>query len=135
MLDDLRAALERRRITGIELAEADVLELDSLPESWRDHDLVVTASMLEYVPRDRFAAALAGLRARLRADGQLVLFVTRRNALTRWLIGRWWASNLYTRSELSDAMARAGFSAFRFGRFPASAWHLAPWGHIIEARA
>jgi len=133
MLDHLRRALESRHIAGITLAEANVLQLGALPEGWADYDVVVTASMLEYVPRDRLAEALAGLRARLRPGGRLVAFVTRRNALTRWLVGRWWASNLYRRAELSAALERAGFSDFRFGRFPARAWHLVLWGHIVEA--
>jgi hypothetical protein len=90
--------------------------------------------MLEYVPRERFVDALAGLRARLRAGGALVLFITRRNPLMRLLIGRWWASHLYTRRELADAFGRAGFTQVAFRRFPPSAWHLAAWGHIVEAR-
>jgi cyclopropane fatty-acyl-phospholipid synthase-like methyltransferase len=133
MLDHLRATLQRRALDGITLAEANVLHLESLPASWRDYDLVVSASMLEYVPRDRFADALAGLRARLRPGGRFTLFITRRNPLTRLLIGRWWASNLYTRAELAAAFATAGFSDVAFRRFPIAAWHLAPWGHVVEA--
>ncbi len=133
MLDRLRSARDRRRLANVALVEADVLALDALPPSWRDYDLVVTASMLEYVPRDRFAEALTGLRARLRPGGTLVLFVTRRNPLTRVLIGRWWESNLYTRAELADAFAHAGFIQIRFGRFPLVARYLATWGHVVEA--
>jgi len=66
MLDRLRETLRRRGINSVELAEANVLHLDGLPPSWRDYDLVVSASMLEYVPRDRFVDALAGLRARVK---------------------------------------------------------------------
>src|SRR5262249_27404939 len=51
MLDRLRASLRRRSVGGIRLAEANVLRLDALPADWRDYDLVVSASMLEYVPR------------------------------------------------------------------------------------
>lgn len=133
MLDRLRASLRRRGISAIRLAEADVLELDALPADWRGYDLVVTASMLEYVPRARFAEALRGLRARLRDGGRLVLFVTRRNPLTRLLIGRWWKSNLYTAAELRAAFGAAGFARVRFPGFPRAAWHLAPWGHVVEA--
>jgi hypothetical protein len=64
---------------------------------------------------------------------RFVLFMTRRNPLTRVLIGRWWAANLYTRAELADAFRRAGFTRFRFRSFPPSAWYLSPWGHIVEA--
>jgi SAM-dependent methyltransferase len=134
MLDHLRRTLRRRGIDGVRLAEADVLDPHALPAGWRDYDLVVTASMLEYVPRERFAEALRNLRLRLREGGHLVLFVTRRNPLTRLLIGRWWASNLYTRAELADALERAGFSAITFRRFPAAASYLRPWGHVVEAR-
>ena len=133
MLDRLRASLARRAIDRIRLAEADVFELDALPDTWRGYDLVVSASMLEYVPRDRFAEALRGLRSRLRDGGRFVLFVTRRNPLTRVLIGRWWQSNLYSARELRQAFAIAGFSQVRFPGFPLAARYLAPWGHVVEA--
>ena len=133
MLDRLRAALARRTVHAIRLAEADVLRLDVLPPSWRDYDLVVSASMLEYVPRPRFVEALRGLRERLGPEGRFVLFVTRRNPFTRLLIGRWWQSNLYTAAELAEAFAAAGFSTVRFPGFPLAARHLAAWGHVVEA--
>ena len=134
MLAVLRERLRRHDVHGIELAEGDVLRPESLPPAWRDYDLVVSASMLEYVPRPRFVNALEALRSRLAPDGSFLLFITRRNPLTRVLVGRWWASNLYTRTELADAFARARFSHVAFRRFPATAFHLAPWGHVVEAR-
>lgn len=133
MLDRLHDRLERRAITNVRLAEADVLELGALPDDWRGYDLVVSASMLEYVSRDRFAEALAGLRVRLRDGGAFVLFVTRRNPLTRLMIGRWWQSNLYSRPELTAAFRTAGFAEVRFPRFPLAARHLSVWGHVVEA--
>jgi SAM-dependent methyltransferase len=133
MLDHLRGQMRRRDVNGIELARADVLALDALPAGWTGYDLVVSASMLEYVPRERFVEALRALRARLREGGHFLLFMTRRNPLTRVLIGRWWASNLYTAPELRAALAAAGFSAIAFRRFPFAAAHLAPWGHVVEA--
>lgn len=133
MLDRLRATLERRHIDRIRLAQANVLQLDALPASWREYDLVVSASMLEYVPRERFPDALRGLRARLQEGGRLVLFITRRNPLTRVLIGRWWESNLYTAPELTQAFAAAGFSRTAFRSFPLAASYLSVWGHIVEA--
>lgn len=133
MLDHFRQTLQRRAIEGIELAQANVLQLDALPDSWTDYDLVVSASMLEYVPRDRFVDALSSLRARLRERGSFVLFMTRRNPFTRLLIGRWWQSNVYSATELTDAFRRAGYSSFAFRSFPPSACYLTPWGHIVEA--
>lgn len=133
MLGQLRTKLERRSIEGVELAEADVLRLDTLPASWVGYDLVVSASMLEYVPRERFVDALRGLRDRLKDGGRFVLFMTRRNPLTRIMIGRWWQSNTYTARELADAFQQAGFARFAFPGFPLSARHLSVWGHVVEA--
>jgi SAM-dependent methyltransferase len=134
MLDHFRATMQRCGIDDIELARADVLELEGLPEGWVDYDLIVSASMLEYVPRDRLTDALRGLRGRLREDGHFILFMTKRNPVTRLLIGRWWASNLYTKRELRSALRAAGFSAIAFRRFPFTARYLAVWGYVAEAR-
>jgi ubiquinone/menaquinone biosynthesis C-methylase UbiE len=134
MLQHLRATLEQRGIGGVELVEADVLELDALPAAWRDYDLVVSAAMLEYVPRERLLDALRGLRARLREGGRFVLFVTKRNLLTRLLVGYWWRSNLYSAAELADAFQQAGFSEITFPGFPLSARYLSIWGHVVEAK-
>jgi SAM-dependent methyltransferase len=134
MLGHFRRELARRAITDIELAEADVLALDRLPASWRDYDLVVSASMLEYLPPARLGAALRGLRSLLREDGVLVLFITRRNWLTRPLIGRWWRSSLYGDADLDRAFRQAGFASIAFRSFPPRYRHLGLWGRIVEAR-
>ena len=134
MLDDFRRALAAAGVVGVETRQADVLQLTALPDSWRNYDLIVSASMLEYVPRRRFAQALEGLRERLRINGQLVLFITRRNWLTRPLIGRWWRSGLYTRNELQDAFDESGFEELTFAGFPLSVFHLGLWGHAVIAR-
>jgi ubiquinone/menaquinone biosynthesis C-methylase UbiE len=133
MLDRFRKTLRERGIEDVALARADVLALDGLPDGWRDYDLVVSASMLEYLPKQSLSTALRGLRALLREDGRFVLFVTRRNWLTRPLIGRWWRSNLYTKAELDRAFREAGFGSVAFGRFPLSARHLALWGLVVVA--
>lgn len=134
MLERFRRTLRERALEGIDLAQADVLELHTLPASWNDYDLIVSASMLEYLPRARLAAGLRGLRLLLKPGGSFVLFITRRNWLTRPLIGRWWRSNLYKAAELRGAFEEAGFASIAFGRFPAPFRHFAVWGHIIEAR-
>jgi cyclopropane fatty-acyl-phospholipid synthase-like methyltransferase len=135
MLDRLRARLAAAGVTGVELTQADVLRLDGLPAGWSDYDLVVTASMLEYVPRERFADALAGLRGLVRPGGRFVLFITKQNWLMRPLIGKWWDSNLYTAPELTEALDRAGFRDVTFGAFPRWYKYLATWGHVVEAAA
>jgi SAM-dependent methyltransferase len=83
---------------------------------WKDYDLIVSASMLEYLPRTRLVEALRGLRLLLGQGGSFLLFITRRNWLTRPLIGRWWHSNLYEADELRRAFREAGFASIAFGR-------------------
>jgi ubiquinone/menaquinone biosynthesis C-methylase UbiE len=133
MLERFRDVLRRHAIDGVETVQANVLELAALPEGWTGYDVVLSASMLEYVPRDRLVDALRGLRGRLARDGRFVLFITKRNWLTRPMIGRWWRSNLYTADEVRDAIGRAGFAHCSFLSFPPAARHLALWGHVIEA--
>jgi ubiquinone/menaquinone biosynthesis C-methylase UbiE len=134
MLDQLRASLRVCGIEGVELVQADVLALEALPALWRNFDLIESASMLEYVPRDQFVTALIGLRALLDDGGSLVLFITRDNWLMRPLIGRWWRSNLYTAQQLREAFTLAGFSAVAFRNFPPLYRYLGSWGHIIEGQ-
>jgi ubiquinone/menaquinone biosynthesis C-methylase UbiE len=134
MLERFRAVLARREIQDVEVARADVLELHRLPASWSNYDLVVSASMLEYLPRARLSSALRALGSLLKEGGTLVLFITRRNWLTRPLIGRWWQSNLYKKAELEHAFREAGFTSIAFCSFPPSFRYLGLWGHIIEAR-
>ena len=133
MLERFRRTLRERALQGIDLAQADVLQLHALPPSWKDYDLIVSASMLEYLPRTQLPAALRGLRQLLGQGGRFVLFITRRNWLTRPLIGRWWHSNLYEADELRHAFQEAGFASVVFRRFPTSFRYLALWGHVIEA--
>jgi cyclopropane fatty-acyl-phospholipid synthase-like methyltransferase len=133
MLDRFRQTLERRGIADVRLAEANVLELDRLPTTWNRYDLVVSASMLEYIPRERLPAALSGLRARLNRTGAMVLFITKRNWLMKPLIGRWWRAKLYTQPELHAAFRQAGFSYISFRHFPLLYRIFDVWGHIVEA--
>jgi cyclopropane fatty-acyl-phospholipid synthase-like methyltransferase len=133
MLDRFQQQLDSRFIEGVELTQCDVLQLDALPAGWKDYDMVVSASMLEYVPRDRLVTAMRGLRGLLRADGRFVLFITKRNWLMRPLIGRWWDCHLYSAAELTQALGQAGFREVTFRAFPHLFKYLAHWGHIVEA--
>ena len=133
MLELFRRTLRTRGIEGIDVAQADVLALNALPASWNDYDLIVSASMLEYLPRERLSAGLSGLRSRLKKTGSLLLFITRRNWLTVPLIGRWWQSNLYDAGDLEQSFREAGFARITFHRFPPSFRYLGLWGHIVEA--
>ena len=59
MLKRFHDALKEREIVMVETRQADVLDKESLPSTWTQYDLVVSASMLEYVPRTRLPEALA----------------------------------------------------------------------------
>jgi len=135
MLDRFRATLAAARVEDVRLAQADVLKLETLPNGWSEYDVVVTASMLEYVPRSALTAAFRALRERLRARGTLLLFITRNNALMRPMIERWWSAHLYTRAEVRAALQAAGFGEPSFGRFPLRYRYLDVWGHVVSARA
>lgn len=87
MLQRFRHSLRAQAIEDIEIVQANVLELERLPTSWSNYDLIVSASMLEYVTRDRFVATLSGLHALLNDKGRFVLFSTRENSIMRQLIG------------------------------------------------
>lgn len=134
MLERFRRTLRERAVGGVDLAQANVLELNALPVSWSNYDLIVSASMLEYLPRARLAAGLRSLRVLLRPGGSFLLFITRRNWLTRLLIGVWWQSNLYEAEELRRALLEAGFTSIAFREFPPMSRHLSLWGHVVEAR-
>jgi len=134
MLDRFRQWLRREGVEDIDLREANVLEPDHLPESWIGYDRILSSAMLEYLPKDRLAEALAGLRRRLAHDGTLTIFITRRNALMKGLIECWWKANIYTQDELRQTYREAGFDEITFHRFPWPFFHLNLWGLIVEAR-
>jgi cyclopropane fatty-acyl-phospholipid synthase-like methyltransferase len=134
MLERFRQHANERRIARVEIREANVVELDTLPCSWTDYDLIVSSAMLEYVPREKFAEALAALRARLAEHGRLFLIITRKNWITKLLIERWWRANRYTRAELEAAFAAAGFRNITFRRFPLSYFWHNQWAYVVEGR-
>lgn len=133
MLSRFGDNLRKAKIDDIELCRANVLELGTLPADWIKFDVIVSASMMEYVPRDQFAQALAGLRGRLEEGGKLLLFITRRNLLMRPLIGQWWKANLYTKEELREQFNQAGFTKIQFRHFGGWYSYFNIWGHIVEA--
>lgn len=133
MLDRFRAWIIEKGVTGIELTEADALQPEQLPSGWTDHDLVVTASMLEYLPSDRITEALGNLRARLKPGGRLLIFISRRNPLTKLLISRWWNASVLDRAELTGMLESSGFTRIHFSSFPGRHFHLNLWGLVVHA--
>ena len=132
MLDRFRQRLARGDLPRVELREADVLELERLPPDWSSYDLVVSVAMLEYVPREKLVPALAGLRARLAPGGRLLVFITRRNPITRPLIEAWWKAHRYTRQEMVHAFLAAGLSRPAIHRYPMPFFWQNHWAHVLE---
>ncbi|HXE91726.1 MAG TPA: class I SAM-dependent methyltransferase [Terriglobales bacterium] len=134
MLLRFRRELEARDIAGVQLRQADVLALDTLPATWTDYDLILSASMLEYLPRLELPRALEALRARLAPDGHLLVVITCKTPETKVFIEWLWGAERYGKQELHHAFEQAGFQNLTFRRFP---WRFA-WlnraNYVIEAR-
>jgi hypothetical protein len=73
MLARFRTCLAKQNIANVQLQEANVLNLESLPAGWNNYDLIVSASMLEYVPREELVKALSQLRFYTREELQKAL--------------------------------------------------------------
>jgi len=86
----------------------DVLHLETLPQAWNDYDLIVTSTMLEYVPTASLHAAVAGLLGLLKPGGKMIWFLSGRTLPMRFFVGWLWRSNLYSKSELDAVLAKAG---------------------------
>ncbi len=117
MLEIFQQWISARGASNIQLAKADVLKTDALQPNWQEYDLIVTSTMLEYLPRPKVKNALLNLKALLKSDGMLLVFVTKRNLITRWLAGRWWKANLYTKSEIQKSLEGADFGQMTFRKF------------------
>ena len=134
MLGRFAQHLDQHPVAGIELKVADALNLGTLPENWRDYDLIISSAVLEYLPKADLAAALEGLRLRLKTGGSLMVFITRQSPCMVPFIGRWWHANLYGKTELRRAFRQAGFGQLDFQAFPSPYNYLNWWGHVVVAR-
>jgi cyclopropane fatty-acyl-phospholipid synthase-like methyltransferase len=135
MLAQFQAELDSRGVSKVHLLQANVLELDQqLPPSWCNYDLIVSASMLEYVARSQLVQALSALGDRLARDGTLFVIITRKNWITRVLIELWWQAARYSHEELREAFSTAGFNALVFCRFPFRYCWQGLSNHVVMAR-
>lgn len=133
MLAHLRAWLAGNGVRNVDLHQANVRDLGALPTHWRGYDLIVSSAMLEYLSPTELVIALRALAGLLAPGATLLICITRRNALMRWLVGAWWRSRLYEREELEAIFREAGL-AMRFRRFPFPVSHMNLWGHVAEVR-
>src|SRR5215470_5865830 len=134
MLAQFRCALDSQNITQVRLKQANVLELDQqLPSSWSNYDLIISASMLEYVARPDLSNALSVLRALIAPQGTLLVVITRKNWITKILIELWWQAGRYSQQELREILTTAGFRDPIFSRFPFRYFWQNLSNHVIVA--
>ena len=131
MLDIFQQWIAEVGAANLEIKQADVLEIATLPAHWKDFDLIVSSTMLEYIPKDKVHIALGNLKQLLKDDGKLLVFLTKRNLITRLLAGVWWKTNTFEEAEIQVFFHNAGFNQIAFKSF--SQW----WSSsimVIEAR-
>lgn len=117
MLDIFQQWITAQEANHIELAQADVLEAESLPAHWKEFDLIVSSTMLEYLPSQHVTEVLTNLKQLLNHDGLLLIFMTKSNRLTRWLAGKWWKTKTYTEHNIQTFLHNAGFDEIEFVDF------------------
>lgn len=109
MLDVFQGWITAHEAANIQLYQADVFELEVLPSNWNEYDMIVSSTMLEYLPANKVQQALRNLKQLLKPGGRLLLFVTRRNLVTRLLAEKWWRTNVYQESEILSILRDLGF--------------------------
>ncbi len=134
MLDRFTNWIEDEKIATIRTWRADILDFNNITKDWPDFDLIVSSAMLEYLPKEQLPIALQNLSKLLSKNGKLVIFITKKGILNRWLIKKWWKANTYTRNELKSVLGESGFARIKFRKFPEAYSYLNRWGFIIEAK-
>src|SRR5262249_15961894 len=102
---------------------------------WTNYDLILSASMLEYLPKQSLARVLAGLHARMAPGGRILVMVTRKAPETKVLIEWWGHAERYTKSELIQAFMEAGLPDPDFLRFPLRYTWLNRADYVVQARS
>ncbi len=96
----------------------NVLELETLPETWGDYDLIVSSGMLEYIPPESLPKVIAGLVDRLKPGGKLICVFSGSTILMKILVGRLQRCNLYCKSDLDVIFEKAGATDVKYLPFP-----------------
>jgi ubiquinone/menaquinone biosynthesis C-methylase UbiE len=117
MLDQFKFLNKKQHITDIALFKADVLHPEQLPETWNSYDMIVSNGMLEYIPKLEFDRAIKNLKLLLNDDGILIIFMAKKNILTKFLIELWWKARTFKKNEIRLAMQNAGFTQININNF------------------
>jgi ubiquinone/menaquinone biosynthesis C-methylase UbiE len=129
MLEVFRQWIAAKGAGNIELKQADVLHIETLPADWSDFDLIVTSTMLEYLPKDKVKDAVSNLKRLLKNGGTLLVFITKRSIMARIVAGLWWKARTYRRSEIKTLFESVGFEKVELRTFSATSW----WNNYILA--
>jgi len=117
MLEIFQGWIAGQSADNIELQQTDVLELEALPSYWKEYDLIVSSTMLEYLPNEKVKDALSNLKQLLGNEGTFLVIITKRNFITQWLAGKWWRTNLFDEQEIRDLFHAVGFNKIEFKKF------------------
>ena len=121
MLEVFQQWIAKQGANNIEIQVADILAIDTLPAYWKNYELIVASTVLEYLPRDKVEYALMNLKQLLGRGGVLLIFITKCNFITRWLAKKWRKTNLYDRQEIGALLSNAGFVKSEFKKL-SSGW-------------
>ena len=132
MLDIFSQWISKNNVANIQILKANVLELNNLPRNWNDYNLIVSSAMLEHLPTNQVPNAIRNMGNLLQKNGTMLIFITKRNFIMRFLVQWWWKANIYHQEEIKKMFQEAGFRNINFRKF--SFGHMRLWGHIIEAK-
>ncbi|OGY68889.1 MAG: hypothetical protein A2586_00020 [Candidatus Harrisonbacteria bacterium RIFOXYD1_FULL_40_9] len=127
MLDLFQQWIQQVKATNITLTQANVLNLEQLPSDWNNYDLIVSCGMLEYLSKDEMKKTLYDLKKLLKFDGSLIIFITKHNIITKFLIEWWWKAHIYSKEDCQYIFANLGFNEFKI----TTAW----WRFILTVEA
>ena len=117
MLTIFRKWIKNEKAQNISIIQANVLNLENLPLDWNQYDLIVSSGMLEYLQKSQIEHALNSLKQLMKNGGTLLVFITRRNIITKLLVELWWKANIYDQKEIEQIFHGIGFSEIRFVDF------------------
>lgn len=102
----------------IQLYKANVLTLNrDLPADWKDFDFIVSANMLEHIPREQLSQALRNLRLLLSEKGKLRVFIESGGIINKTLVKLVWGSETYKKEQLVLVFKEAGLKILKIEDF------------------
>ena len=134
MLKLFQRKIDQNSLKNIETLEGNVLKPDLLPNEWKSFDWVVSSAMLEHLSKGKIELALSNLKGKIKADGKIIIFITKKSVLMNWLIKKWWKANMYEEDELVSIFQKVGFRDIQFRKFSRKHFYINSWGYIIIAK-